>query len=471
MADTYLTLSIFVPLVGSFFCLLFPKKIRDIWAVIIVSLSFIFLLFLTIPLMRGEIISINLVSQNGGFFSLSFLADGISLIFALLFSFVGVIALVYSLTYIKSYDNQREYYFMITLIIASLIGVAFSENLILLYIFWEIAALTTWRLVGFYRKKDIVRIADKTFLMTFLGSSFMLLGFVLLYNQTGTLSITQLKGIEISNLNGILFLIFLGIIAKSACLPIHTWLAEAHPVDPSPMSAILSGVEVEVGLFAFLRLFGYTFALSWDWILWLAVISSLIGAGAALREKDIKRIIAYSTVSQVGYILLGFALLSKIGFLAGLLYFMTHAVAKAGLFLGAGAVEQQYKERDIDKLGGLMKTMPLTGVGFLFCSLSIMGLPPFGGFYAKLMVILAVVKEGHFFIAALAVFSAILTMLYLFRLFNGIFLGEGILSLVSSRKRSMVGCVLFLGIISLVIGLFISQILELPGVAVANIFK
>jgi len=316
-----------------------------------------------------------------------------------------------------------------------------------------------------------VRIADKTFLMTFLGSSFMLLGFILLYNQTGTLSITQLKGIEISNLKGILFLIFLGIIAKSACLPIHTWLAEAHPVAPSPMSAILSGVEVEVGLFAFLRLFGYTFDWSGSWILWLAVISSLIGAGAALREKDIKRIIAYSTVSQVGYILLGFALLSKIGFLAGLLYFITHAVAKAGLFLGAGAVEQQYKERDINKLGGLIKTMPLTGIGFLFCSLSIIGIPPFGGFYAKLMIVLATVKEGHFFIAALAVFAAILTMLYLFRLFNGIFLGQGTLGRAFSKRWSMVGCVLFLGIISLVIGIFVSQVLELPNIAVANIFK
>jgi len=471
MADTYLILSIFIPLLGSFFCLLFPKKVRDIWAVIIIFFAFIFLLFLTIPVMRGDIISTNLILQNGGFFSLSFLADGISLIFALLFSFVGVVALIYSLTYMKSYNNQREYYFMITLIIASLIGAVFSENLILLYIFWEIAALTTWRLVGFYREKNMVKIANKTFLMTFLGSSFMLLGFVLLYNQTGTLSITHLKGMEISNLNGILFLIFLGIIAKSALIPIHTWLAEAHPVAPSPMSAILSGVEVEIGLFAFLRLFSYTFTLSWNWILWLAVISSLIGAGAALRAKDIKRIIAYSTVSQIGYILLGFALFSQMGLLAGLLYFITHAIAKAGLFLGAGAVEQQYKERDINKLGGLMKTMPLTGAGFLFSSLSIMGLPPFGGFYAKLMVILAIVKEGHFFMAALAIFSAILTMLYLFRLFNGIFLGERTLRPGSLKKRSMVGCVLFLGIISLAIGLFISQVLGLPNIAVANIFK
>ncbi|GAH36009.1 unnamed protein product, partial [marine sediment metagenome] len=97
---------------------------------------------------------------------------------------------------------------------------------------------------------------------------------------------------------------------------------------------------------------------------------------------------------------------------------------KAGLFLGAGVVEQNCEERNIDKLGGLMKSMPLTGVGFLFCSLSIMGFPPFGGFYAKLLIILAMVKEGHFLIAALAILAAILTMLYLFRLFNGIFLGK-----------------------------------------------
>jgi len=299
----------------------------------------------------------------------------------------------------------------------------------------------------------------------------MLLGFILLYGETGTLNLMELKGLQIPGLNIILFLIFLGIIAKSACLPIHTWLADAHPVAPSPMSAILSGVEVEVGIFAFLRIFSFTFGISWNWILLLAILSSLIGAGAALLEKDIKRIIAYSTVSQIGYILLGFAVLSKIGLVAGLLYFMIHAVGKAGLFLGAGVVEQQCGERNIDKLGGLMKSMPLTGVGFLFCSLSIMGLPPFGGFYAKFMVILAMVKEGHFLIAALAILAAILTMLYLFRLFNGIFLGKMSISNKPEKSRSMVGCVLTLGIISLIMGLFISQIIVLPELAIASLFK
>jgi len=471
MDSTYLILSISIPLVGSFICLLFPKGVRDIWALLVTAASFVFLILLISPIAAGKTIAIQLISQNGRFFNVSFLADGISLIFAIVFSFVGMIALIYSLTYMKRYENQREYYFMITLMIASLIGVAFSQNLILLYIFWELAGLATWRLVGFHREKRIVTIADKTFLMTFLGSSLMLLGFILLYGETGTLNLMELKGLQIPGLNIILFLIFLGIIAKSACLPIHTWLADAHPVAPSPMSAILSGVEVEVGIFAFLRIFSFTFGISWNWILLLAILSSLIGAGAALLEKDIKRIIAYSTVSQIGYILLGFAVLSKIGLVAGLLYFMIHAVAKAGLFLGAGVVEQNCEERNIDKLGGLMKSMPLTGVGFLFCSLSIMGFPPFAGFYAKLLIILAMVKEGHFLIAALAILAAILTMLYLFRLFNGIFLGKMSISNKSEKSRSMVGCVLTLGIISLIMGLFISQIIVLPELAIASLFK
>jgi len=471
MYSTYLILSIFIPLIGSFICFLFPKGVRDIWALLVTGVSFVFLLLLISPIAAGKTIAIRLISQNGGFFNISFLADGISLIFALVFSFVGIITLIYSLTYIKQYAHLREYYFMTTLMIGSLIGVAFSANLILLYVFWELAALSAWRLYGFFRGERDVLLANKAFLMTFLGSSLMLLGFVLLYGQTGTLNLVELKGLGIPGLNTVLFLIFLGIIAKSATLPIQIWMPDAYTGAPYTICALSSSLVAKIGIFAFVRIFLYTFGLSWGWILTLAILSSLIGAGAALMEKDIKRIIAYSTISQIGYILLGFALLDKVGFLAGLLYFMVHAIGKTGLFLGAGIVEQGCGERQIDKLGGLIKSMPLTGVGFLFASLSIMGFPPFGGFYAKLMVILATVREGHFWIAALAIFSAILTMLYLFRLFNGIFLGETRFSGKLEKSKSMVGCVLALGIISLAIGLFIGQVLELPNMAVAQIFK
>ncbi len=472
MSVFFLMGAVLIPLIGSLFCLLFPRKVREGWAVGIVALSFVFLLFLIRPIVQGKFIQTDILSFKGNYFSLSFFADGISLIFALVFSFIGLIALIYSINYMKEQENQREYYFMTSLMIASLIGISFSRNLILFYVFWEIAALATWRLVGFYREKRIVLIADKTFLMTFLGSSFMLMGFTLLYVQNGTLDLIQLRGITSLNGNIALFLIFLGIIAKSAILHLHTWLSDAHPVAPSPMSAILSGVEVEVGLLGFLRIFVWMTGISWNWILTLAMISSLIGAGAALVEKDIKRIIAYSTVSQVGYILLGFALLTKVGVIAGLLYFMVHAVAKAALFLGAGVVERKYKTRDITRLGGLMNTNPVFGIGFLFSAFSIAGFPPFGGFYAKLMVIMGAVKEGHLWIATLAIIGAILTMLYLFRLFNGIFMGKKVESRESLPSgKLMIGCVVLLGIISLAMGIFIAQTLGLPVAAVAGIFK
>lgn len=471
MPTFFLMGAVLVPLIGSFFCLIFPGKTREGWAVGIVALSFVFLLFLLGPVMQGELAQANILSFKGNYFNFFFFVDGISLIFALIFSFIGLVALVYSLPYMREYENQREYYFMTCLMIASLIGVSFSRNLILFYIFWEIAAITVWRLVGFYREERVVWIADKTFLMTFLGSSFMLMGFTLLYIQAGTLDLMGLKGSAIPNLNLALFLIFLGIIAKTAILPLHTWLSDAHPVAPSPMSAILSGVEVEVGLLGFLRIFVWMAGFSWSWILTLAVVSSLIGAGAALLEKDIKRIIAYSTVSQVGYILLGFALLEKVGIIAGLLYFMVHAIAKASLFLGAGVAERRYQTRDITRLGGLIRTSPVLGIGFLFSAFSIAGFPPFGGFYAKLMVIMSAVREGHLWVATLAIAAAILTMLYLFRLFNGVFMGkEAESGKFLPPDKLMVGCVVLLGIISLAIGLFIGQTLGLPGVAVAGIF-
>ena len=469
MSNWYLMLSIFVPLLGSLFCLVFPRKIRGVWSVIVVSLSFVFLLFLLPSIMLGKVIRLNLGTSATGFFSFSFLADGVSLIFALVFSFIGIIILLYSLTYIRPYENQKEYYFITTLMVGSLVGISFSANLMLLYVFWEVAALSAWRLYGFFRGKKEVIFANKAFLLTFLGSSLMLLGFILIYQTRATLDLVVLRGQPVSNLA--LFLILLGIIAKSATLPIQVWMPDAYSGAPSPVCALSSALIAKIGVFAFVRIFLFTFTISWDWILWLAVISSLVGAGAALREKNIRRIIAYSTISQIGFILLGLALLGRIGLLAGLLYFVIHAVGKTGLFLGAGIVEQRYGESNLDKLGGLARTMPITAAGFLFCSLSIMGFPPFGGFYAKLMVILAMVKEGHFWIAGLAIFAAILTMLYLFKLFNGIFLGKGASSGNREGTTSMVACVLFLGIISLAIGIFISQFLGLPGMAVAEIFK
>lgn len=461
--DKLLLGAIFVPLLGSLGCLLFPGKLKKIWSFLITLLPFIFVGFLLFSLLEGQKIWFKFPLFNSEFLSLSLVADPLGVIFSLLFLFVGMVSLIYSFTYIKEYES--EYYFMTTLLFGALVGVVFSLNLIFLYLFWEIAALGTWRLVGFYRGEKEVRMANKAFLFIFLGSSFMLLGFIFLYQKMGTLNLDTLRGKE--PVSFILLLILAGILAKSATLPLQIWVPHAYPTAPSSINAILSAMVDNLGIFAFLRIFYWTFNYSWVWLGWLVVISSLVAGGAAFIEKDTKRILAYSTISQLGFIFLGFTLLTKFGIVAGITYFVAHSIAKAGLFLGVGVVEENTGERNLKNLGGLMRRMPLTGVGFLFSSLSLVGIPPFFGFYPKFLLILGTVKSGSPWLASFLVLSAIFTLLYSFRLFNGIFLGKEKFTGVKEKTKSMVGCVLFLGLISLLLGFLVAPLIGFSSLALA----
>ena len=467
MLGTCLLLSIFIPIGGSILVWLFRGKLRNAFSVLMILSSFVLSCVLLLPVLKGTAVETKMPSLSSDFFSLSFVGDAAGLIFALIFSLLGTIAALYSLEYMKGLPHQTEYYSMLTLMVGSLMGIAFAENLILLYIFWEIATLTTWRLVGFHRGKRETAIANKTFLMIFAGSTFMLLGFIMLYTNVHTFDLVGLRGRTVGSLT--LIFIFFGIITKAAILPVHNWLPDAHTVAPSPVSALLSGIVVKIGMLAFFRVFIWTFGVSWDWILILAVISSIVAAAGALLETDMKKIIAYSTVSQMGFMLLGFAILSEIGVTAGLVYFIVHAVGKAGLFLCAGIVEKKCGERNIHKLGGLVKVLPVTAAAFAFCALSIIGLPPFGGFFGKIMVVGALVERGNIWMAALAVFAAILTLLYLLRLFSAVFLGDLRFGEIKEGSNIMIACAFFLGIISLAIGLLINHVLGLINIAVLGV--
>jgi formate hydrogenlyase subunit 3/multisubunit Na+/H+ antiporter MnhD subunit len=187
-----------------------------------------------------------------------------------------------------------------------------------------------------------------------------------------------------------------------------------------------------------------------------AAASALISAGAALIETDLKRLIAYSTVSQIAFIFLGLASGSPIGIAGGLLYILMHGLAKGGLFLCAGIVEQNTHTKDITKLGGLIRTMPITAISFLLCAFSVMGLPPFGGFFSKYMVISGAIEGGSPWIAMVFLIGAFMTILYLFRVFNMVFLGEERMPGVAERSPVMVACVAALAVLSLAGGILIS---------------
>jgi NADH:ubiquinone oxidoreductase subunit 5 (subunit L)/multisubunit Na+/H+ antiporter MnhA subunit len=380
---------------------------------------------------------------------------------ALVSASVSVVIVFYSFGYIRHYENRNEYYTMVVLFLGAMMGLVFSRNLIYLFVFWEITAFTCWRLIGFFREPKIILRADKAFLITVFGALMMLVGFLSVYAETGSFDLgvikTALAGKTVSNLAVILILF--GILSKSATLPLHTWLPDAG-VAPSPVTALLhAAVLVKIGVYVFARLFVMTMDVNALWHTAMPIIaaaSALVSAGAAFIETDMKRIIAYSTISQIGFIFLGLSVGNQIGFSGGLLYILMHGIAKGGLFLCAGIIERGTHTKDITKMGGLMRTMPMTAIAFLFCSFSVMGIPPFGGFFSKYLVIAGAVDGGQIAIAIVFVAGAVMTILYLFRLFTMVFMGEEKIKTEREGTPTMVGSVVFLAALSLASGLFVA---------------
>ena len=404
------------------------ERLRNTLALLLVLISLIGSALIVPIVMTGQKITILWGIPLGFDFILT--ADRLAVFMALVSSLISAIIILYSFGYISHYENRNEYYFMVVLFVGAMMGIVYSGNLLFLYLFWEITAITSWRLIGFFREKEHVIKADKAFLVTIGGALAMLIGFIYIYQRTGSFDMVvikeALKGAPVPDI--FVMLILFGILSKSATLPFHTWLPDAG-VAPSPVTALLhAALLVKIGVYVFARLFIATFSYTAVWhtiIPVIAALSALVAAGAALVETDMKRIIAYSTVSQIAFIFLGFSVGNEIGIAGALLFILMHGLAKGGLFLCAGIVEQNAKTKDIRKMGGLISTMPVTAVSFFACSLSVMGFPPFGGFFSKYLVFSGAVSSGHILIALTFLFGSLLTIVYLFRIFNMIFLGEG----------------------------------------------
>lgn len=458
-------LAIFIPVVGS---LLLPlvghisSHLRNVLALVLVLAPLAIALLLFPAALAGNIATVFVPLPLG--LNLAFVGDTLALFMAATSTLIGSIIVFYSWDYISHYENQNEYYFIVVFFLGSMMGIVFSASLIYLFVFWEMTALASWRLIGFYRTSQAVQKADKAFLVTVFGALMMLVGFLLIFEQSGSFDLITIRhwlgGRPLPNL--VVLLILFGIFAKSATLPLHTWLPDAG-VAPSPVTALLhAAVLVMIGVYVYARLFVATFTLSSEWhtiIPAIAGASTLLSGGAALIETDLKRIIAFSTISQIAFIFLGLSVGGEMAVAGALLYILMHGMAKGGLFLCAGIVEQNTHTRDIRKLGGLLHTMPVTTIAFLFCAFSVMGLPPFGGFFGKFMVISGAVANGKLWLAPIFVAGAALTILYLLRIFVLVFMGE---AKVPEKEGSpaMVFSVCLLATLSLAGGIFISYVAD-----------
>jgi NADH:ubiquinone oxidoreductase subunit 5 (subunit L)/multisubunit Na+/H+ antiporter MnhA subunit len=459
---------ILVPLLGS---LLIPilgwtglKKATGWLAVFIIGGTHLLTWPLLGPAISGRVGEMSIPLYGAIAFTINI--DALAVFMAFTASLLATLIAIYSLGYIEHTDHEPEYYFIVTMFVGAMMGLVFSRNLIFLYMFWELSALACWRLIGYYRDPEYVWKADKAFLITFGGAVFMLLGFAMIFNQYHTLDIADLKGKEIGT--AALIMIMAGIFSKSATVPLHTWLPDAG-VAPSTITSLLhAAILVKIGLYAFARIFcnGMTInPTAQTWLLGFALMSAFVSASAALNETNIKRLLAYSTVSQIGYTFLGLIVFTHYGYVGALLYIMAHGFAKGGLFLCAGIIEHGTHTKDMTKMGGLFKKMPVTAVCYLICALSIAGIPPMMGFFSKYFVINGLVQGGHYVIATLAILTAIVTLLYMLKSFHIMFLGESRGEAHHEGNPVMVGVVAVLATLTIISSVLLQLPFNLANVA------
>jgi len=373
--------------------------------------------------------------------------DPISAMMLVVVSVVSLMVHVYSLGYMKGEERFSTFFAFLSLFTFSMLGLILSSNIFQIYIFWELVGLSSYLLIGYYFKKpSAVSASKKAFIVTRFADLGFLIGILSLAFNAETLDFQTLIArltdpstpyfvaatssgfMGISSLTWGLVLVFIGGAGKSAMFPLHIWLPDAME-GPTPVSALIHAATMVVaGVFLVARLFPI-FAISCpaalDIVAYVGIFSAFFAAVIACTQTDIKRVLAYSTMSQIGYMMFALGVSqygdeAGLGFVGSMFHLFTHAFFKALLFLGAGAVIHMLHENDMTKTGGLKKHMPITHFTFLIACLAIAGVPPFAGFFSKEEILLAA-YNSNMFIYVIALITSGLTAFYMFRLYFSIF--------------------------------------------------
>ncbi len=372
--------------------------------------------------------------------------DPISVMMLVVVSFVSLMVHIFSLGYMKGEERFSTYYAFLSLFTFSMLGLVVSTNIFQIYIFWELVGISSYLLIGFYfDKPSVVAASKKAFIVTRFADLGFLIGILILAFHAETLdfhtlferlttaqspqliSITTGSFLGISMLTWALTLVFIGGAGKSAMFPLHIWLPDAME-GPTPVSALIHAATMVVaGVYLVARLFPlYSLdVVVLNMIAYVGAISALLAAVIACTQTDIKRVLAYSTISQIGYMMFalgvsGYGGEHGLGYMASMFHLFTHAFFKSLLFLCAGAIIHVVHSNEMKDMGGLRKLMPLTHIVFLIACLAIAGIPPFSGFFSKEEILTAAYNSNKL-IYGMGVFTSMLTAFYMFRLYFMIF--------------------------------------------------
>ncbi len=370
----------------------------------------------------------------------AFRFDGLSMVFALMATVIGSAILFYCIPYMAHEDGTTRFYVLMLTFIGGLVALVSSANLLVAYICWEIIGLCSYFLVGFwYRQPTAAKGAKKVLLITHLAGYGFLIGILLLYTKSGFSSFLWTDpNVQAAFTTGIFGLLLVAAMAKSVMFPLHTWIPEAMNA-PTPVSALLhSACYIKAGVYLIARMYSLANPWSPTWntvVLIIGAVTMLVGALFALAQTDLKRLLAYSTISQLGHIITALGLGTDLGTAAAIFYCINHGLFKGTLFLCAGAVQHETGTRDMRKLGGLVKLMPATTWSWLIAAAGIIGVPLANGFVAKWLLFDAALDAGQFVIVLIAWITSIFTAVYMLKATVGVFFGEIPASL---REKKMI---------------------------------
>ncbi|MBA1333764.1 MAG: Na(+) H(+) antiporter subunit A [Firmicutes bacterium] len=422
---------------------------------------------------KGYTVSVPPLKVNN-FLQIHFQVDRLGALFAFLASLMWIFVTVYSFGYMRGHAKQLRYFAFFTVCLGITMGIAYSANLFTLYIFYELLTVATYPLVVHKEDKKALDAGKKYLIYSFSGAALILIGMILVYALTGTLDFVPGGGTAFRGalpmgvpVAAYFVLFFVGFGVKSALVPLHSWLPAAM-VAPTPVSALLHAVAVvKAGVFSMTRAVYYVFGPEAikgfnAYFVYIVAFSILFGSVLAIGQTNLKRRLAYSTISQLGYVLLGVLLVNSRGYTGGVLHIVNHGLIKIVLFLCAGAIITRTGKTEINQLKGIGKQMPVTMGIFALASVCLVGIPPTNGFVSKWYLSLGSLDAGQPLLVAVLLLSALLTAAYLFPIVGIAFFTKGDREIqgVEEAPRSMLYPLVALAFLMLASGAFADRIID-----------
>ena len=396
------------------------EKLRNILAVVISAVTFLLVISLYPFIMGGGVLQHTFFEILPNL-EISIRLDILSFNLAAISSFIWFLCTIYSLSYMAQDHASSRYYAVLIFTLGSCLGIFLAGDFFTLFVFFELMSLIAYILVVHEETEEALKAGYKYLVMTIIGGLALFFGIIITFEIGGTVSLGVGSIIMESTLLAFLaFVCFLiGFGMKAGMFPLHVWLPDAHPVAPSPASALLSGIMLKTGAYGLFRVVFHAFSVdlmqasNWDIILGVfAVITTLLGSAVALTQDDIKRRLAYSSIGMMGYVLLGLSILNENAITGTMFHIFCHAIMKGCLFLAAGAIIWKTGKRKISEMGGIGREMPFTMVCFSIAALAMIGIPPLNGFLSKWTLGLGALDANLTIYALILLISSLLNALY-----------------------------------------------------------